>query len=70
VRHPSLPHPRQAAIRAVDPIDLRVATSPPIQEEVDQNNPKQPRVNGAKDDDLRASLDKNRRARNARDYID
>jgi hypothetical protein len=43
---------------------------PTIQEEVDQNNPEQPRANGAKDSYLRANLDKNRRGCNARGYID
>lgn len=43
-----------------------------IQEKVDQHNPDQPRgrVNGAKDGDLRDNLNNNRRARDARDYID
>ena len=45
---------------------------PPIQEEVDQHNPDQPRgrANGAKDGNLRDNLDNNRRARDARGYID
>jgi hypothetical protein len=43
---------------------------PTIQEEVDQNNPDQPWANDARDGDLRANLDKNRRNCDARDYID
>jgi hypothetical protein len=43
---------------------------PTIQEEVDQHNPTQPWANDAKDGDLRANLDKNRRGRDARGYID
>jgi hypothetical protein len=38
----------------------------PIQEEVDQNNPDQPRANDARDGDLRANLDKNSRNHDAR----
>jgi hypothetical protein len=41
-----------------------------IQEEVDQNNPDQPRVNDAKDGDLRANVDKNKCVRDVRSYID
>jgi hypothetical protein len=43
---------------------------PTIQEEVDQHNPDQPQANDARDDNLRANLDKNRRARDAYGYID
>jgi hypothetical protein len=42
---------------------------PTIQQEVDQNNPEQALANGANDGDLRANLDRDRRARDAHDYI-
>jgi hypothetical protein len=53
---------RHSRSRSNRPAHIKLPT---IQEEVDQH-----RVNGAKDGDLHAKLDKNRCGRNARGYID
>jgi hypothetical protein len=63
---------RQAITRAINLIDLSAATSPPIMEEIDQNNPDLPKArgNGARDTDLRNNIDKIRCARDTYGYID